>query len=275
MLFLIPFFATAQLQSHDDYSIPSWIKKDAKMWHDKIISDADFINCIRWAVEKNIIPIRYIVLNNSTTQEVPAELKNIAYFWSTGKISDKDFTGTIRYMIKNGVIKMDEDYLSKMIHERNKVSVVNEPQKSVVIIPVLTSSAYSDHGFYAYYRGECDKRCLTIPIRDDIHTYMDSTNGVKVLQSLGYKTITDIDIDRNPHMLDQYDKVIVLHNEYVTQREFDAVTKHPHVVYLYPNALYAKVSVDYWNDTVTLYEDMDILITQYEMALAGSLTTLN
>jgi hypothetical protein len=38
----------------------------------------------------------------------------------------------------------------------------------------------------------------------------------------------------------------------VTQREFDAITKHPQVLYLYPNALYAKVSINYWYNTVTL-----------------------
>jgi hypothetical protein len=44
----------------------------------------------------------------------------------------------------------------------------------------------------------------------------------------------------------------VLHSEYVTQKEFDAITHHPKVVYLYANSLYAKVSVDYNNDTITL-----------------------
>jgi hypothetical protein len=81
---------------------------------------------------------------------------------------------------------------------------------------------------------------------------MDSMNAVKVLKSLGYQTITDIDIDKNPAILKKYDKIILLHNEYVTQREFDAITNHPHVIYLYPNSLYAKVSINYWNDTVTL-----------------------
>jgi hypothetical protein len=39
----------------------------------------------------------------------------------------------------------------------------------------------------------------------------------------------------------------MLHKE-----EFNAITNHPHVVYLYPNSLYAKVSIDYWNNTTTL-----------------------
>ena len=248
---LLPILAVSPSLHNSDESIPQWIKKDAKLWHDGIISDSEFVNCIKWTVENKIIPIRYVVLNSGTTQEIPQELRNISYYWSMGKVSDSYFTSTIRYLIKNGIIKMNDDYVSSMKQEINKVSVVNDTQKSVVIIPILTSSAYSERGFYAHYRGECDD-CLTVKIRDDESSFMDNSNGVKILRSLGYKTITDIDVDKNPQILYQYDKIIILHNEYVTQREFDAITKHPHVIHLYPNSLYAKVSVDYQNNTVTL-----------------------
>ena len=59
-------------------------------------------------------------------------------------------------------------------------------------------------------------------------------------------------MDKNPNILSQYDKVIVLHNEYVTQKEFDAITNHTHVIYLYPNSLYAKINVNYDQHTITL-----------------------
>ncbi|MDE1724937.1 MAG: hypothetical protein KGH76_03440 [Thaumarchaeota archaeon] len=209
------------------------------------------MNSTTWLVEKKIIPIQLVVFDNSTQNRSLYEFKDIAYYWGAGKISDKDFVSTVRYMIKNGLIKMDDSYESDMNQRLKMVSITNETEKSVVVVPVLTSSAYSEWGFYAYYRGECS-RCLTVKIHDDLHSLMDSSNGLKVLKSLGYHTITDIDIDRNPKILEQYDEVILLHNEYVTQREFDAITKHPQVLYLYPNALYAKVSIDYWNNTVTL-----------------------
>ncbi len=230
--------------------IPTWIKKNAIWWHDDKISDSEFINSIKWSVEKKIIPIELVVINNST-QNRSYEFKDITYYWGTGKISDKDFTSTVRYMIKNGQIKMDDNFDTDVNQKLKMVSVTNETEKSVVVVPVLTTSAYSERGFYAHYRGECSS-CLTIKIRDDIHSFMDSSNGLKILQSLGYHTITDIDIDKNPNILKQYDEVILLHNEYVTQREFDSITKHPQVLYLYPNALYAKVSINYWNNTVTL-----------------------
>ena len=44
----------------------------------------------------------------------------------------------------------------------------------------------------------------------------------------------------------------MLHNEYVTRTMFDAITSHPNVIYLYPNALYAEIEVDYDNNTITL-----------------------
>ena len=44
----------------------------------------------------------------------------------------------------------------------------------------------------------------------------------------------------------------MLHNEYVTRTMFDAITSHPNVIYLYPNALYAEIEVDYTDQTITL-----------------------
>ena len=55
----------------------------------------------------------------------------------------------------------------------------------------------------------------------------------------------------------------MLHNEYVTRAMLDAITTHPNVVYLYPNALYAEIEVDYTAQTITLirghnYPDAEI-----------------
>ena len=76
--------------------------------------------------------------------------------------------------------------------------------------------------------------------------------GHQALSLLGYSSITDIEIDKDPSILQQFDKVIMLHNEYVTRAMFDAITSHPNVIYLYPNALYAEIEVDYIDETITL-----------------------
>lgn len=231
-------------------SLPHWIKHNAKWWYEGNISDDEFINCIKYLVEEKIIPIRFVVYDRESSQ-IPSSLKDIAYFWSIGKISDKNFIDTIRHLIETRAIGIGQKFEFQM-QEEVKNLAYNDTRRSIVIVPVLTSSAYLDHGFYSYYKKECDKTCLTVKIRDDVPTFTSSKNAVIVLKSLGYNTITDMDVDKNPQILLQFDKVIVLHNEYVTQREFNAIINHPHVVYLYPNSLYAKVSIDYWNNTSTL-----------------------
>lgn len=132
----------------------------------------------------------------------------------------------------------------------------------VVVYPIFTASAYSEPGFYTYYRNECDEKCLTVEIKNNFPPQANP-NAVQVLSLLGYDFVTDIDVDKNPEILNEYDKVIILHNEYVTKKEFDAITNHPNVIYLYPNALYAKVKLDYSKNTITLlrghnYPDVEI-----------------
>ena len=77
-------------------------------------------------------------------------------------------------------------------------------------------------------------------------------NAFFLLTYLGYPSITDIELDQNPQILQDYNKVILLHNEYVTKNEFDSITNHPKVIYLYPNALYAEVEYDKIANSFTL-----------------------
>ena len=230
--------------------LPHWIKHDAKWWYEGGISDEEFINSIKYLVENKIIPIMFVVYDKDSSQ-IPSSLKDISYFWSVGKVSDENFVDTIRHLIQTGAMEMSQKFESQM-HQEVQNLAYNDTKRSIVIVPVLTSSAYFAHGFYSYFKGECDKTCLTVKIRDDVPSFMSSQNAVIVLKSLGYLTMTDMEVDMNPQILSQFDKVIVLHNEYVTQREFNAITHHPRVVYLYPNSLYAEVSIDHWNNTATL-----------------------
>ena len=125
-------------------------------------------------------------------------------------------------------------------------------EKVAVIYPIITQSAYDWNGFHDYYAGYCDS-CLETKIHDSYEkTFSSSGNGFRILEFLGYQVIDDIDIDKNPTILDNYDKIILLHNEYVTKKEFDAIVNHPKVVYLYPNSLSSQVLIDYSKNTITL-----------------------
>ena len=133
----------------------------------------------------------------------------------------------------------------------NTVGILYEPQNTIVIFPDFTLSAYVDPGFYTYFRGDCDVSCLTTQIEWGIRTEA-SGNAIQVLSLLGYDFITDKDVDKYPKFLENYDKVILLHSEYVTKEMFEAITNHPHVIYLYPNALYAEITANYDENTISL-----------------------
>lgn len=171
----------------------------------------------------------------------------VSLFKITQTAESKPMTG------KSTLINLTFEFIPELEELYNEIRVNNEMQKKVVVIPVFTDSAYSEPGFYTYYRGDCDSSCLTTVIEPKpVLGFHSSTHSVHVLRLLGYDTITDIDIDKNPDILSEYDKVIMLHSEYVTRNEFNAVTNHPRVMFLHPNALYAEVTVDYVQNTITL-----------------------
>ena len=133
------------------------------------------------------------------------------------------------------------------------IDVLKPNDGTVVIYPVFTSAAYHEHGFYTYYDGNCNESCITDLSFEDVEiTYNSSGTTAQILHAVGYDFITDIDVDKNPEILKNYDTVILLHNEYVTKKEFSAIINHSNVIYLYPNALYAEISVNYEKNEITL-----------------------
>ena len=124
---------------------------------------------------------------------------------------------------------------------------------TVVVYPLFTSPAYDEPGFYTYFAGNCDERCITdLSFENPSVEFTSSGMTTQILHLLGYEFVTDIDVDRNPKILEKYDTVILLHNEYVTKKMFDAITSHPNLIFLFPNALYAEIDVNYKDNTMTL-----------------------
>jgi len=123
---------------------------------------------------------------------------------------------------------------------------------TVVIYPIFTQSAYDWGGIHYFLKGTCET-CISSKIQDYYErSFASSANGFRILEFLGYETIDDIDVDKNPDLLKKYDKVILLHNEFVTRAEYEAIISHPNVVYLYPNALNSEITADYSSNTITL-----------------------
>ena len=242
-------------------SIPDWIKNNANWWSENLINDIDFINGLQYLIEHKIIKID----NKKILGKVHLEDIKFSPSW---QFNTDDFVFVRSSFFElygvHGNCIMDDGnqvWASLMLGLNpnkldmyNEVALWNDHQKTIVVYPYFTFAAYDEPGFYTYYRGECDDCTTTKLVQPSMmyNAYLTSGIGHQALTLLGYPTITDVEIDRNPSILQQYDKVIMLHNEYVTRTMFDAITNHHNVIYLYPNALYAEIEVNYMDETITL-----------------------
>jgi len=261
LLDFVPCNDEIQSQYEDTKSVPDWIKNNANWWSENLIDDTDFINGLQYLIEYKIIKID----NKKIQGKVSLEDITFSPSWQIDKnllvfvqSSFFEVYGEYGDCIMDGDSKVWRSFVLGLNPNKmdtyNEVAVWNDPQKTVVVYPYFTYAAYNEPGFYAYYRGECDS-CTTVkfvPSTLMYNEYQSSGIGHQALTLLGYTSLTDAEIDQNPGILQQFDKVIMLHNEYVTRTMFDAITSHPNVIYLYPNALYAEIEVNYIDETITL-----------------------
>ena len=240
--------------------IPNWVKNNAGWWATDQIRDVDFINGIEYLINNDILGID----NKKIKGQVSIDDVKFSPAWTVDKdkmvfVASSFFevyglNGDCLIDPNDGISKWKSNMLAlnpNKMDMYNEVAVWDDPQNAVVVYPYFTFAAYQPQGFYDYFRGECDD-CTTTKFAQPTSEYTSSGLGHQALTLLGYHSITDIEIDKNPGILQQFDKVIMLHNEYVTRTMFDAITSHPNVIYLYPNALYAEIEVDYTDRTITL-----------------------
>lgn len=90
--------------SESTYSIPSWIKNNAKWWSKDQIGDPDFVQGIQYMIKEKIMKIPETKKGSSSSQQIPSWIKNNAGWWADGTISDGDFVRGIQYLITQGIV---------------------------------------------------------------------------------------------------------------------------------------------------------------------------
>ena len=272
----VPSYEKSEISIDFSYTklVPNWIKNNAGWWADGQISDSSFISGLQWLISNGIIQMEVKKIPNQTANGVVFASglnveNNELVFYYHDFFDVYCFKNDITYQIQEGklVSKCWSSAIALNLNNMDiydEIAISSETQKVAVVYPIFTASAYQgsgaiipaeEHGFYAYYQGRCDD-CTTVKIISENNSqklaYTASGMGIQVLSLLGYTTLSDIDIDQNPDILKEFDAVVMLHNEYVTRTMFNAVTDHLNVLYLYPNALYAEIEVDYIDNTITL-----------------------
>ena len=250
---------SGNLKNSGENQIPSWFSTVTTWFSNYKINHNEYQLIIEYLHSQNILKLSEPLISNTlhdfrfkTFPLIQTFEKDVTLFKVGNYLKDKLFSNDG----KNFKF-LDIQFILKPENTLRYESLRNS-SNSVVISPTLTYSAYAEPGFYTYYRGECDEFCLTTSINyGKPLDYTSSTLGLNILHMLDYHIITDIDVDQNPKILEKYDKIIVLHNEYVTKKMFESLTNHPNVVYLYPNALYAEVEIDYEGESITLIRGHD------------------
>ncbi|MCV0431307.1 hypothetical protein [Nitrosopumilus sp.] len=192
----------------------------------------------------------FLMNNNSDTPEI-SQTSNSTQ-WTLVKNSGSIFHVFIPAISENNSnppsnLKFELNPENNLLYDEIRY---DSTQNAIVVLPLFTASAYSNPGFYSYYTGNCDESCLTVPLVSH-WKFTSSEAAILTFELLEYPFTNDYLISKNPEILNQYDAVFLLHNEYVTKSEFDAILNHPNVIYLYPNALYAEVILNS-DDTISL-----------------------
>ena len=248
-----------------EYVIPKWIKNNARWWADGDIPDSAFVSGLQWLIKNGIMQvsiakIHLIPIDDIKIADIVAGDKHD--FTHLFSALFETYVHPEQYMIDDadGLKKWISPILGLNPYKMDRYNEIalwhDDSQKAVVVFPLFTATAYAPGGFYDYYRGKCDD-CTTTTIKLPGLEYTSSGNAIQAFDLLGYDIISDKTLDKNPGILKNYNKVIMLHNEYVTRAMFDAITSHPKIIYLYPNALYAEIDVNYIDNTITLIRGHD------------------
>jgi hypothetical protein len=206
------------------------------------------------------ISLSYLTTASNTIETSQNEEETELIEWDSGNLFKVLVDPNDIRMIEGERIPLKATFglKSDLTETYNQIGVFDQEEKPLVIIPTFTGSAYAPFGFYNYYNEQCGKQCLTTKIiSEDELDYNSSANGVKILNLLGYDSISDLELHKNPSILNKYNKIILLHNEYVSKKMFKAITSHNNIIFLYPNALYAEIEIDMSNNEITLIRGHD------------------
>jgi hypothetical protein len=94
-------------QAQQSYSIPSWIKNNAKWWSEGQISDSDFINGTQYLLQQEIIHMPKMAVQPVAYHQIPAWIKNYAGSWANSSASDYNFFSGIQYLIQADLIHVN------------------------------------------------------------------------------------------------------------------------------------------------------------------------
>lgn len=177
-----------------------------------------------------------------------------------------------------------ETYDRQIVTHENRTEDIGDSNFEIAYIkPIFTETAYYKYGFYVFYRKHHDTNSAEVTtdldllkpkiyysekLTDKISDLLDHIQNIN--NSTNVTVLTDIDLDTyddnillrgKDSAMKKYDVVILDHQEYVTQREYDVLKEYVAnggtLIALNANILYAEVRYDSASNTMQLVKGHD------------------
>lgn len=92
-------------ESSNSEKIPSWIKDDAKSWHDGTTDNAEFSKGIQYMISSGLVKVDWNVKPTDSFERIPLWVKHVAGWWSQDMLSDSEYANSIQYLLQHKIIE--------------------------------------------------------------------------------------------------------------------------------------------------------------------------
>ncbi|TRZ81054.1 MAG: hypothetical protein D4R90_00435 [Nitrosopumilales archaeon] len=90
--------------SSNSGQIPSWMKDDAKNWHDGVMDNVGFSKGIQYMISNGLVKIGWTVKSTDSFERIPLWVKHVAGWWSQDLVSNDEYIKSIQYLLQNKII---------------------------------------------------------------------------------------------------------------------------------------------------------------------------
>ena len=169
--------------SAQEYSIPSWIKNNAKWWHDKEISDSEFVQGIQFLLNDEVIKIPQITVGPNLSEQIPTWIRTSAGAWADNLVSDEVFGKEVEHLIGQGIIKISSPQPPETLSElAGNVTILTSSSEHVFNLTntgIIVSKTQTLNTFDSTYIVETKEGniVLAVPSFTDEKIYLDSHKG--------------------------------------------------------------------------------------------------
>ena len=84
--------------------IPIWIKQSGDWWSTDQIADSEFLEGIKFLIEKQVIEIPLLEMSSESEWRIPTWSKTVVGWWYEDKITDDEFLSIIKNLVEREII---------------------------------------------------------------------------------------------------------------------------------------------------------------------------